>query len=231
MSIEKNIKVVLGKMEAACRISGREIENIKLLAVTKTHPSEMIEIALQEGIEFIAENKVQDASIKIPELQGKYKEFHFIGHLQSNKIGKLLKLNPALIHSIDKFETAAKINDILANSGRIQEILIQVNTSNEDSKSGVRSTETIELIKRISRLANVRIKGLMTIGAFTTDQENIRNCFRILRKLFDQIKKMGIINVDMRYLSMGMTGDFEIAIEEGANIIRIGSAIFGAREH
>ncbi|MBC8384996.1 MAG: YggS family pyridoxal phosphate-dependent enzyme [Candidatus Cloacimonetes bacterium] len=142
-----------------------------------------------------------------------------------------MKLNPALIHSIDKFETAAKINDILANSGRIQEILIQVNTSNEDSKSGVRSTETIELIKRISRLANVRIKGLMTIGAFTTDQENIRNCFRILRKLFDQIKKMGIKNVDMRYLSMGMTGDFEIAIEEGANIIRIGSAIFGAREH
>ncbi len=231
MNIEKNIISVKERIANICYKIGRDPVSIKLLAVTKTHPIEIIETALNAGIEYIAENRIQDAENKIPDLLKKYKEFHFIGHLQSNKIKKLMKLEPELIHSIDSLSTAGKLNDYLIRINRFQDILIQVNTSEEASKFGIAPIETLPFIKNIDQLSNLRTKGLMTIGMFTDNKDIIRNCFRILRELFEKISKIDFNNTEMKYLSMGMTDDFEIAIEEGANILRIGSAIFGPRNY
>jgi len=230
-SISKNIDILKQRIRNAALKSGRNPSDIKLVAVTKTHPSNLIDIALKSGIKFIGENRIQEAEDKIPLLKEEFEEFHFIGHLQSNKIPKLMKLNPALIHSIDKFSTAKKLNDFLIQKNKMQNILIQVNTSFEESKFGIEPDIAIGFIKEVSELSNLNIKGLMTIGKFTNDKNEIRKCFRTLKNIFDEIKLRNIRNVEMKYLSMGMTNDFELAIEEGANIVRIGSAIFGERKY
>ena len=233
--IEKNIKERIDELRiqinTVAEHVGRNPESIKLIAVTKTRTSEIIDSALKSGIEFIGENKVQEAEQKLPLLKEKYREFHFVGHLQSNKISKLMKLNPALIHSIDKFSTAEKLNYFLSKTKKMQDILIQVNTSEEQSKFGIKPNETLDFIKKISSLSNLKIKGLMTIGIFSDNKKKIRKCFQILKELFEKIKAEKLPNVEMKYLSMGMTNDFEIAIQEGANIIRIGTAIFGTRNY
>ena len=231
MSIAENIKKLNRQIEDAAQRSGRDPSEIKLLVVTKTHSVETIETALRCGIKYISENRVQEAEDKIPFIKENFKEFHFIGHLQSNKIKKLMKLNPALIHSIDKISTALKLNDHLTQLQKKQDILIQVNTYGEESKFGIKPDTAIDFINQVSKLPNLNIKGLMTIGMFIADDEVIRECFLTLRELFEKIKLEKIPNVEMKYLSMGMTDDFEIAIEEGANIIRIGSAIFGQRNY
>ncbi len=231
MSIKIKIESLRWQIEKAVSKVDKTASDIKLIAVTKTQSAETIEEALQNGIQFIGENKIQEAEQKIPILKGKYKEFHFIGHLQSNKIKKIIPLQPTLIHSIDKFSTAKKIDDFIAKHNlQIQNILIQINTSDEMSKFGIYPTETSQLIKQISELPNIRIKGLMTIGVFTNNEKNIRKCFQILKQLFEKIKQQKIPRVEMKYLSMGMSNDYKIAIEEGANIIRVGTAIFGTRK-
>ncbi|MCF7792652.1 MAG: YggS family pyridoxal phosphate-dependent enzyme [Candidatus Cloacimonetes bacterium] len=231
MSIAQNIAKVKSRIEAAAKKCGRNSSEIKLLAVTKTHPVSTIEEALANGIRSIGENRIQEAEEKIPQLSGKFSEFHFIGHLQSNKIKKLMPLNPVLIHSIDKFSTARKLNDYLTLYNREQDLLVQVNTSSEESKFGIEPKDTIKFVKQISELTNLHLKGLMTIGKFTDNQHEIRACFKMLRELSEIVKDTKIPNVEMKYLSMGMTSDFELAIEEGANIVRIGSAIFGSRNY
>ena len=230
--MKENIELVQGRIEKAAAKIGKTAVDIKLIAVTKTHPLKIIETALQNGIKFIAENKVQDSEDKIPKLKGKYTEFHFIGHLQSNKIKRILSLQPDLIHSIDKFSTARKISQYLGEHQLPdQNILIEVNTSREDSKFGVPVDDVINLVKQISKLPNIKIIGLMTVGMFTSDEEILRSCFQILKQLFDDIKQKNIPNIEMKYLSMGMSNDYEIAIEEGSNMIRVGTAIFGTREY
>ena len=231
MSLYKNIEIIRERINKAAIKANRDPIDIKLLAVTKTISIEIIDEALSNNIEFIGENKVQEAVDKIPFLKGKFKEFHFIGHLQSNKINKLMKLKPNLIHSIDKFSTANKLNNYLKEYSITQDILIEVNTSGEENKFGITPDETIPLVKAISKLENIKIKGLMTVGIFTSNEKLVRDCFIKLRKLFNEIKTAEIPNVEMKYLSMGMTNDFEIAIEEGANILRLGTAIFGARNY
>ncbi|MDP8201332.1 MAG: YggS family pyridoxal phosphate-dependent enzyme [Candidatus Tenebribacter burtonii] len=231
MALSKNIELIRERINKAAIKANRDSKDIKLLTVTKTRSIETIEEALSYNIEFIGENKVQEAEDKIPFLKGKFKEFHFIGHLQSNKINKLMKLKPTLIHSIDKYSTAKKLNNFLKQHSMTQDVLIEVNTSNEESKFGATPNEVIRLIKSISQLENIKIKGLMTVGEFVADETVIRKCFIKLRELFNEIKTAEILNVEMKFLSMGMTNDFEIAIEEGANIIRIGTAIFGARNY
>ena len=231
MSLYENIEIVRERIYNVAIKANRDPKDIKLLAVTKTRSIEIIEEALSNNIEFIGENKVQEAEDKIPFLTGKFKEFHFIGHLQSNKINKLMKLKPTLIHSIDKYSTANKLNNHLTQHSITQDILIEVNTSDEVNKFGITPPETIPLVKAISKLENINIKGLMTVSMFTHDEKIIRRSFIKLRELFNEIKAAEIPNVEMKYLSMGMTNDFEIAIEEGANIIRIGTAIFGARNY
>lgn len=231
MSIAQNIASVKARLAAAAHKSGRTADEIKLVAVTKTQPVSVIEEALANGVRNIGENRIQEAEEKLPQLAAKFDEFHFIGHLQSNKIKKLMNLKPTLIHSIDKFSTASKLNDFLTLYDVEQDILIQVNTSGEESKFGIQPQETLAFVERISQLTKLRLKGLMTIGKLTTDEKEIRSCFRLLRELSERIEMADIPNVEMQYLSMGMTGDFELAIAEGANIVRIGSAIFGPRTY
>lgn len=231
MSIAENVAEINSRIKVAAEKSGRQAADITLLAVTKTHSISLIRQALAAGIRYIGENRIQEAEEKIPLLEENFKEFHFIGHLQSNKIKKLMKLKPALIHSLDNLKTAQKLNDYLTLYNTQQNVLIQVNTSAEDSKFGITPIETIDFVKKVSQLSSLKVKGLMTIGKFTEDKAEIRNCFILLRNLFEEIKKHKIPNIEMKFLSMGMTSDFEIAIEEGANIVRIGSAIFGMRNY
>ncbi len=231
MDLKENIIAVNSRIAEAANRTGRSPEDIKLVVVTKTRSISIIESAIDFGIKYIGENRVQEAKQKIPLLQDKINEFHFIGHLQTNKIRKLLALKPDLIHSIDNLKTATKLNDHMLELGLIQEILIQVNTSGEDTKSGVEPDLAIGLVKNVSSLSNIKIMGLMTIGLLTSNQSRIRDCFRRLHDLAAEIREKKISNTEMKYLSMGMTDDFEIAIEEGANIVRIGSAIFGPRSY
>jgi len=218
------IRDEINKCAIAC---GRVPEEIKLLAVTKTHSIDVIKKALASGIEYIAESKVQESEEKIPALEGLYKEFHFVGHLQSNKINKLLAMKPTLIHSIDKFSTAERLNKAVTTHN--VDILIEINTSGEESKNGIKPSDAAELIKQIDDLEFVNVKGLMTIGALTDDEKTIRKCFVTLKELFEKEKSRNYFSTEMKYLSMGMSSDYKIAIQEGSNIVRLGSIIFGER--
>lgn len=231
LNIKENFQQVENKIQNVCQKMGRNPQDIKLITVTKTHPVELIKEALNAGAKFIGENKVQESCDKIPQLQNLYQEFHLIGHLQSNKIRNLMPLKPTLIHSIDKLSTAKKLSDYCCKHDVQQDILIQINTTEEESKSGANDQNAIDLVKQIALLPNIHIKGLMTIGLYATDPEVTRPFFKNLHNIFENIKSQNIANVEMKYLSMGMTHDFEVAIEEGANMIRVGSAIFGARDY
>jgi len=230
-NIAENITDIRVRIKATAERCGRKAEDIMFLGVTKTHPAATLDEALAGGLEYIAENKIQESEDKLPVLTQFYKEFHFIGHLQSNKIKKLMPLKPALIHSIDKFSTAKKLDSYCAAKGIVQNILIQINTSAEESKFGIEPAEAEEFIREVAKLENLQIKGLMTIGMFTDDMDAVRKCFKMLKDIQTNIITLDIPRVEMKYLSMGMTSDFEIAIEEGANIVRVGSAIFGARDY
>jgi len=229
MILKERIEDIKKRIVTESQKAGRNSQDVTLLGVTKTKPVALIEEALESGIEFIGENKVQEASEKVPLLNGKFKEFHFIGHLQSNKINKLLSLNPILIHSIDKISTAIKLNDSLIRLGRMQDILIQVNTSNEDSKFGINPDDVNNFVDSLKKLSQLNIIGLMTIGKLTDNKDEIRKCFKMLKDIFDDLKKEALPAI--KHLSMGMSHDFEIAIQEGATIIRVGSAIFGERNY
>lgn len=231
MSIQENLHFIKKRIEKICTQKGINPAMVKLVTVTKTHSAEKVMEVLEAGARYIGENKIQESQAKLPLLSGKYEEFHFIGHLQSNKIKQLMQLKPALIHSIDKLSTAEKLSNYCVKHDINQNILIQVNTTEEDSKSGTGEAEVIDLINKVALLSNIKIKGLMTIGLFDENPEVTRPYFRNLKRIFEYVKSLDLENVEMQYLSMGMTHDFEIAIEEGANIVRIGSAIFGARDY
>jgi len=231
VSIKENFQLIMTKVESVCRKNNINFADIKLVTVTKTHSADVVKEATAAGAKYIGENKIQEAQAKLPLLEGHYSEFHFIGRLQSNKIRHLMPLKPALIHSIEKLSTAKKLSNYCVKHNLKQDILIQVNTTEEDSKSGAGEDQVVNLIRKVALLPNLKIKGLMTIGLFADNPEVTRPFFRNLRRIFDYVKSLKIDNVEMEFLSMGMTHDFEIALEEGANIIRIGSAIFGPRDY
>jgi len=226
---EQNIRIVKDKIALASKRAGKNPQDIMLVAVTKTQSAELVNQALQAGITDFGENKVQEAASKLPLITESYTGFHFIGHLQTNKVKMLLKLNPCLIHSVDSFHLAQAISKASDGQDRMQPILLQVNTSGEDSKSGMEPQNLISVAKEISLLPNLQIKGLMTIGRLSANPEDSRQDFQFLSNLFAKLTALKIPKLDMKWISMGMTNDFEIAIEEGANMIRIGSAIFGKR--
>ncbi len=228
MNLNERLAEVEELIAKAAGRAGRAREDIRLLAVTKTHNVEVIKSALTAGIEYIGENKVQEAEEKIPQLAGLYREFHFIGHLQTNKINKILNLKPSLIHSVDDLHLVEKLDRKLAESGNVQEILLQVNTSGEESKFGIMPEEAIEMAGQIREFKQIRLKGLMTIGRFTDQEKELRKSFVILRTLKEKIA-LQYPDVEMKWLSMGMSNDYEIAIEEGANLVRLGTVIFGPR--
>jgi len=199
------------------------------LLATKTVTAERIKIALQAGQTLIAENKVQELKEKYEELQEIPHNNHFIGHLQTNKIKEILKYNVSCVQSVDRLDLAQKLHQRLTAENKTIDILIQVNTSYEESKYGVAPDQVIDLVRQISVFHTLHIKGLMTIGLLSAEAERVRKCFQLLKKIQQQIIMLDIPNVSMQELSMGMSGDLEIAIAEGATIVRVGTAIFGQR--
>lgn len=229
-NIIEHIKEIEGRIIKACEKSGRHPDEVLLLLATKTVPAERIAVALEAGHRVIAENKVQELKEKYCALRSFPHVSHFIGHLQTNKIKDLLKYEVSCIQSIDRFELAEKLDQRLAFEQKTIDVFIQVNTSDEQSKFGVHPGLALELVRQVAALKNIRIKGLMTIGLLSNESEKVRACFQLLKSIQQQVLDANIPDVSVRELSMGMSGDLEIAIEEGATIIRVGTAIFGQRQ-
>lgn len=227
--ILENIEIIQKRIRETCARSGRNPDEVKLLLATKTVPAEKIIEAFQSGETLIGENKVQELKEKYDGLKDFAHQKHFIGHLQSNKIKDILKCDVACVQSIDRLSVAEKLQQRLEFENKTIDILVQVNTSGEESKFGVKPENALDLVKQISKFDRVKIKGLMTIGLFSAEKEKVRLCFKLLKDIQNQIITENIPNVEMEELSMGMSGDLEVAIEEGSTIIRVGTAIFGER--
>jgi pyridoxal phosphate enzyme (YggS family) len=228
MNVEDNIRHIREIMAEAAGRSGRPATAIRLMAVTKTVDDDRILAAIQTGVEIIGENYVQEAKRKIEKL-GKSGEWHLIGRLQINKAKYAVHLFD-MIHSVDRLELAAELDRRARAAGRVIPILIEVNVSGEESKSGIPFDAALDLIRLVAPLENLSIRGLMTMPPWCDDAEESRPYFRTLRELQDKIAREAIPRVEMRELSMGMTDDYVIAIEEGATIIRVGRGIFGERK-
>ncbi len=229
MTLEKNIRNVLDKVEKAADTSNRNYEDIKLIAVTKTVDVDIIKEAIDCGIEHIGENKVQELMRKYEEI-GPVVKWHLIGHLQRNKVKYIID-KVDFIHSLDSYRLAKEIDKRAGEINRVIKCLLQVNISGEETKYGVSPDDAKELLKEINTLDNVKVVGLMTLAPHVEDKEETRQYFKGLRNLSDDISKMNLDNIEMKYLSMGMSNDFEVAVEEGANFIRVGSSIFGKRDY
>jgi pyridoxal phosphate enzyme (YggS family) len=225
--INKNIDTIKKKVEAAANKSGRKFSDITILAVTKTVSTEKMKVAIEAGFENLAENKVQEILWKYDELGDKY-NWHLIGHLQTNKVKSIVD-KVMMIHSVDSQRLAKEINDRAQKINRVIDILIEVNIADESSKFGVKPQELATLLEEIGLYSYVKVEGLMTIAPNVENPEENRKYFKEMYKLFIDISDKKIDNIDMKYLSMGMTKDYEVAVEEGANIIRIGTGIFGER--
>ena len=219
-AIEHNYKILKERVAKAAERAGRLPSDIVIVAATKTVPPEKIKIALELGIRIIGENRVQEALQKKPLVGGG--EWHMIGHLQRNKVKKALQLFDC-IQSVDSLKLAEEINKRASSPIRV---FVEVNTSGEPTKYGVSPDEVIDFICKVAELPNLKVEGLMTIGPLHGDP---RPAFRTLRQIGDKLNTLNIPDVHIKYLSMGMSDDFEIAIEEGSNMIRIGRALFGPR--
>jgi len=224
-----NLSHIKERINIACKRAGRKPEEVRLLLATKTVPPEKIKVAFDAGFTLIAENKVQELKEKYEALKDVPHTNHFIGHLQTNKIKDVLKCDVACIESIDRFDLAEKLNNRLQLEGKTIDVFIQVNTSQEESKFGVAPEKAIELTQQVATLSNLKIKGLMTIGLFSAEIEKVRPCFQLLKKIQQEIIALNLPEVEMKELSMGMSSDFETAIEEGATIVRVGTLVFGKR--
>ncbi len=225
--IAENLALLRHKIEESCKRSGRNADDVKLIAVSKYFGVDSIIEAKNCGLTNFGENRAQELTLKFEKL-GNEVTWHFIGTLQKNKV-KYAVSAAELIHSVDSLELVEEINLKAEKFGKVQNILLEVKTSDEETKSGLETkTEILSLVKRCSELKNIGLNGLMTMAPLTEDINIIRKSFRDLRNLKDQINNKGY---NLTELSMGMTSDFEIAIEEGATMIRIGSAIFGDRDY
>lgn len=227
--LKENLHDVEDKVEQACIRAGRDRSEVTLIAVSKTKPLSMIEEIIEEGVKDFGENKVQELVDKYEAIETNL-NWHLIGHLQRNKV-KYIVDKVCLIHSVDSLRLAKQIDEEAAKKNVTVPILIEVNIAEEESKFGVKKEETLELIEEIAKLVHVKVKGLMTIAPYVKNPEDNREHFRNLRKLCVDIKSKNIDNVDMEILSMGMTNDYEVAIEEGATMVRVGTGIFGDRNY
>ena len=227
--IKENLEAVEARILSACERAGRKREEITLIAVSKTKPVELIREAMEQGIVDFGENKVQEMCRKIEEIKEPLR-WHLIGHLQRNKV-KYIVDKTCLIHSVDSFKLAEEIEKEAGKKEIICPVLVEINIGEEESKSGIQKEEAITLVRQISGLPHIRVKGLMCVPPASENPESSRAYFRQMRMLREEIRNMSLVNVDMEELSMGMTGDFEVAIEEGATYVRVGTAIFGARDY
>lgn len=229
ISILENINKIRENIDKALIRSGREGEEVLLLAVTKTVDINRINEAIDAGILSIGENKVQELEEKY-NLIGDKVNFHMIGHLQTNKVKNIIG-KTKLIHSLDRISLAQELDKRSKMKDIVTDVLLQVNVAEEESKFGLKVDEVLYFIEEILELTNIRVRGLMTIAPYTEDKALLRSVFRDLYKLKENIKDRKYEGVSMDYLSMGMSNDYELAIEEGSNIVRIGSSIFGKRNY
>ena len=227
--IKENISIVQEKIEKACERAKRDRKDVTLIAVSKTKPVSDIRQAMEAGLSAFGENKVQEIRDKTEEIKENV-DFHMIGHLQANKV-KYLPGKVVMIHSVDNVKLAGEIEKQFAKADMNIDVLIEVNMAGEDTKFGLAPSEVPSFVKEISTLPHLNIRGLMTIAPYTDDPESNRVYFSGLRRLKDDINKMNIPGVNMDTLSMGMTGDYEVAIEEGATFVRVGTGIFGERNY
>lgn len=227
--VTENYRDVEAKVCAACDRSGRDRSEVTLIAVSKTKPVEMIREAMEAGANVFGENKVQELCDKY-EILPKDIHWHLIGHLQRNKV-KYIVGKTELIHSVDSLRLAEEISKEALKKGVEADILIEVNVAEEESKFGVTVEDTENLIREVAVLPGIHIRGLMTIAPYVENPEENRPVFRTLKKLAVDIEKKNIDNISMNVLSMGMTGDYEVAIEEGATMVRVGTGIFGERNY
>ena len=227
--IQESIKQVRANIEAACKRVGRDPSEVTLICVSKTKPDEAVMEAYETGERFFGENKVQELVGKIERLPEDI-HWHLIGHLQRNKV-KYIVGKVDLIHSVDSFRLAEEINIRAKKENILQPILIEVNIGEEESKFGVRPEEAKELVRAISQLDALRISGIMCIAPYVVEPEDNRQLFHKIKDLAIDIEKEKLDNVSMSILSMGMTNDYQIAIEEGSTMVRVGTAIFGERSY
>ncbi|HQA58134.1 MAG TPA: YggS family pyridoxal phosphate-dependent enzyme [Acetivibrio sp.] len=225
--IKRNLDSVMERIEKAAQRSGRNARDIKLIAVTKTVEPEKILRIIDEGILDLGENRVQELTGKYDIIDRKC-NWHLIGHLQTNKVKYIID-KVKLIHSVDRLELAQEINKRAQSHGITVDVLVQVNVSGEESKFGVALEEAREMVEKMCAFSNIRIRGFMTMAPFAENPESIRYVFSKLRDFSIDIRKENLDNNNMDILSMGMSNDFEVAIEEGSNMVRIGTALFGKR--
>ena len=226
--LKKRLNNVKERIKKAAINCGRKPDTVHLVAVSKTMPENTVREAITAGVNILGENYIQEARDKINALSSCPVSWHFIGHLQSNKAKYAVQLFD-MIHTVDSLKLAHELNKQAKKINKIQQILIQVNISMESTKSGIHEEGAQKLIKEISLFENLSIKGLMTMPPFFNNPEKARPYFSALRDLRDKIRNKAIKNINMQELSMGMTGDFEVAIKEGATLVRVGTAIFGER--
>ena len=226
--IRTRLAEVEGRIARATLDAGREPGQVRLLLATKTVGPERIRVAIEAGADLVGENRVQEVRPKYEALTDLEYERHFIGHLQSNKVNALVPY-VSCIESLDRISLADRLQGRLEREGETMEVLIQVNTTGEESKFGIEPDEAVEFAREIARGDALRVRGLMTIGLFSEDPEVTRPSLSALRETADRVRDAAIEGVEMRELSMGMSGDLEVAIAEGATIVRVGSAVFGDR--
>ncbi|KXS45092.1 MULTISPECIES: YggS family pyridoxal phosphate-dependent enzyme [unclassified Candidatus Frackibacter] len=229
--IVEDLQQVKHNIAVAAKRAGRDSDEVKLVAVTKTRGLGEINEVVDAGIINLGENRVQEMQDKYGEVSSRV-NWHMIGHLQRNKVKYIMRMDRCnLIHSVDSLRLAKEINKRAGKNGRVMNILVQINVAGDDNKFGLKPEETIEYLEKVSSFENIKVKGLMTMVPYVEDTEEVRPYFRKLKKLFDRAKEEVIPNIEMEELSMGITNDYEVAIEEGATIVRIGSAIFGPRQY
>ena len=227
--IKENLANVRKNIEESCKKVGRDVSEVTLITVSKTKPLSDLRIAYEEGSRDFGENKVQELVSKIDEMPSDVK-WHLIGHLQRNKV-KYIAGKVAMIHSVDSYRLAEEINVQAKKNSCVIPILIEINIAGEDTKFGIKPEEAEELIREISELENVKVSGLMTSAPNVANPEENRAYFKAMKDLFVDISSKNIDNVEMKVLSMGMTNDYTVAVEEGATMIRVGTGIFGARDY
>lgn len=228
--IRSRLDEVAGRTAAAAEASGRSADEVSILLATKTQPAEKIRVAIEHGFDLIGENKVQELVAKAEDLADLPHEAHLIGPLQKNKVNHTLR-HARCIQSVDSLELAEKIANRLDVLDSTIDVFVQVNTSREDSKSGVAPEDAEALVESVRRLERLRLRGLMTIGLPGSTPEEIRPSYADLRELSARLRESGVLPEEAAELSMGMSNDFELAIAEGATMVRIGSSVFGARDY
>lgn len=230
LDVEENYKVICENINEACYKAGRDPKDIIFMAVTKTVPVELINHAIDLGITHIGENRVQELLSKYDRLKLDNCQAHIIGHLQTNKVGKVIG-KVSMIQSVDSEKVAEEIDRLSEKAGIVTDVLVEVNIGQEESKSGISAEKTVELLEKISKLKSIKVKGLMTIPPFCDKMEDTMVFLSNMQKLFVDISAKNMDNISMQYLSMGMSSDYKEAIACGANIVRIGTALFGARNY